>query len=227
PRPRWRWRCVVVGVVAPVIPAAAPSGVVVVVVGVVVVVWVVAAVVVPAGSSAPCEPMGAIASVPPASSAPVRAAMRRRRRMSVVAPAVAAAAARALDERGDPRAVRAVDVGLDAGHAGAQAGEAADALEAGVAGDLDGHGAALGVAQPEGPGAAVDGHDRALVLPRRGLGGRGLLRGGLGGSGDCGSRAERGQCGGDGDGLPHPHVDLLGAWSVCEIRMRSGPPTAV
>ena len=52
--------------------------------------------------------------------------------MSVVAPAVAAAAARALDERRDPRTVRAADVGLDAGHPGAQAGEAADALEAGV-----------------------------------------------------------------------------------------------
>src|SRR4051795_3320669 len=97
------------------------------------------------------------------------------------AAAVTAAAARALDERGDPRAVRAPHVGLDAGEPGAQAGEAADALEAGGARDLDGHRAALGVAQAERAGAAVDGQDGALELAGRGLRGRG--GGGGGGRG--------------------------------------------
>ena len=86
--------------------------------------------------------------------------------MSVVAPAVAAAAARALDERRDPRAVRAADVGLDAGHPGAQAGEAADALEAGVGGDLDRRGAALGVAQAERPALRLTDTIGALELTR-------------------------------------------------------------
>src|SRR3954467_5013198 len=80
------------------------------------------------------------------------------------AAAVTAAAARALDERGDPRAVRAPHVGLDAGESGAPAGEAADALEAGGARDLDRRRAALGVAQAERPGAAIHGQHCALEL---------------------------------------------------------------
>src|SRR3954447_25898302 len=110
-----------------------------------VVVWVVAAGAVAAGSSAPCEPMAVIATVPPASRAPLSAAIRRKRRMSAIlrAAAVAAAAARALDERRYPRAVRAAHGGLDAGQARAQAGEAADALKARRARDLDRHRAAL------------------------------------------------------------------------------------
>src|SRR3954452_20205599 len=113
--------------------------------------------------------MAVTATVPPARSVPLSAAMRSARRMSVVAPAVTAAAARALDERRHPGAVRAAHVGLDAGQPGPQAGEAADALEPGAARDLDRHGAALAVAQAERAGGAVDGHDRALEVPRRGL----------------------------------------------------------
>src|SRR4051794_41656569 len=113
--------------------------------------------------------MAVTATVPPARSVPLSAAMRSARRMSVVAPVVtAAAAARALDEGGHPGPVRAADVGLDAVEPGPEAGEAADALEARAARDLDRHGAALGVAQPERAGAAVDGHDRALELAGRG-----------------------------------------------------------
>src|SRR3954449_8017996 len=181
--PRLRCRCwcvvvavVVLGVVVVVCVVAAGGGPVGGVggLGVVVVFCVVAAEEVPAGSSAPCEPIAVMATVPPARRAPVSAAMTMSRRMSVVAPVVtAAAAARALDERGDPRAVRAAHVGLDAGEPGAQAGEAADALEAGGARDLDGHRAALGVAQAERAGAAVDGQDGALELAGRGLRGRG------------------------------------------------------
>src|SRR3954452_3680975 len=128
--------------------------------------------------------MAVIATVPPARRAPLSAAMRMKRRMSAILPAatVAAAAARALDDRGDPRAVRAADVGLDAVEPGAQAGEAADALEARGARDLDRYRAALGVAQAERAGAAVHGHDGAFELAgggprrRRRRGGRGRGR---------------------------------------------------
>src|SRR3954454_5406422 len=214
PRLRCRCWCVVVAVV---------------VLGVVVVVCVVAAEEVPAGSSAPCEPIAVMATVPPARRAPVSAAMTMNRRMSVVAPVVtAAAASRALDERGDPRAVRAPHVGLDAGEPGAQAGEAADALEAGGARDLDGHRAALGVAQAERAGAAVDGQDGALELAGRGLRGRGggRLGGRRRGRRDRRGGAEGGDgCGGDGD-LPDSHDPSLGARVRCEIRMRLGRETA-
>jgi hypothetical protein len=86
---------------------------------------------------------------------------------------VVAAAARALDLGGDPAAVAALGDDLDVAHAGAQAAEAVDALEAGVAGDLDALDAALGVVEPEGALLAVDGEDRALELGggRRGRGG--------------------------------------------------------
>src|SRR4051812_14475370 len=177
---------------------------------VVVVVVVRGAAVVAAGSSAPWAPMAVTATVPPARSVPLSAAMRSARRMSVVAPAVTAAAARALDEGRHPCAVGAAHVGLDAVQPGAQAGEAADALEARAARDLDGRGAALGVAQTERAGAAVDGHDRALELAGRALRGR-CRRGGLrrraGGDGGGADRGDR--CGDDGD-LPDSHLTLLG-----------------
>ena len=62
---------------------------------------------------------------------------------------MAAAAARALDLERDPAAVRAAHDRLDVGLAGAQAGEPADALEAGAARDAHADRAALAVTQPE------------------------------------------------------------------------------
>src|SRR3954468_17904895 len=99
---------------------------------------------------------------------------------------VAAAAARALDAHGHPTAVRAADGDLDVALAGAQGGEAGDALEARGGDDLDADRAALAVAQLERVGAAVDGDDGALVGPRRGRSGGGEQReGGHGGDGEC------------------------------------------
>src|SRR4051794_16798414 len=98
-----------------------------------------------------------------------------------------AAAARALDLRRDPAPVRALDGDLDVGLAGAQAGEAADALEARARDDLDADRAALAVAQAERAVAAVDGHDGPLVLAgRRRGGGRADGRHGQGGDRDLG-----------------------------------------
>jgi hypothetical protein len=121
--------------------------------------------------------------------------------------AVLAAPAGALHHERDPAAVGAAHLGLDVRLAGAQAAEARDPLEAGVARDLDAHRPALAVAQAERAVVAVDGRDRALVLADRGgTGGRGA-RGARQRGGGRHDEAERD------DGLDDSHVvNPPGVW---------------
>src|SRR5688572_11294928 len=100
-------------------------------------------------------------------------------RTSVVVATVLPATTGALDLDRHPAPVATLDDGLDVAHPGAEAAEAVDPLEAGVAGDLDALDTALGVVEPERAVLAVDGEDGALEL-----GGRGRGRGGRHGGGE-------------------------------------------
>src|SRR5688572_27782365 len=99
---------------------------------------------------------GRIVAAAPAAAAVVAAA--------VVVATVLAAATGALDLECQPGAAGPLHPRLDVAHAGPQAAQAGDALEARAGVDLDADRAALGVAQAERAVGAVDGHDGALEL---------------------------------------------------------------
>src|SRR6478736_1596509 len=122
---------------------------------------------------------------------------------SVVAAATAAVIVAAVVVAGvvmAAAAVRAAHGGLDVAEAGAQAGEAADALEAGAGADAHADGPALAVAQAEGAGVAIHGDDRAFVLA------------GLGGGGGRRSDRQGGRC--DEDDTKLAHDDHCGPGAV-------------